>query len=134
MLIFNLTILHLWGRVLTKFPETRVIAYVDDGYTKDRMSVLIPVLVEIKCVLKMDVGLDLNVSKTSVLPKGVSQSAVFDVDHNIINDCPTLTHIRGDVLLDSFCPITNPCKTIIDDVEELDAIQDRFIHYQILRF
>ena len=111
-----------------------MIAYVDDGYTKDRMSVLIPVLVEIKCVLKMDVGLDLNVSKTSVLPKGVSQSAVFDVDHNIINDCPTLTHIRGDVLLDSFCPITNTCKTIIDDVEELDAIQDRFIHYQILRF
>ncbi len=31
MLIFNLTILHLWGRVLAKFPEDRMIVYVDDS-------------------------------------------------------------------------------------------------------
>ena len=34
MLIFNLTILHLWGRVPAKFPEARAIAYADDGYIK----------------------------------------------------------------------------------------------------
>ena len=34
MLIFNLTIHHLWGRVLAKFQEARVIAYADDGYIK----------------------------------------------------------------------------------------------------
>ncbi len=34
MLIFNLTTLHLWGRVLAKFPEARAIAYADDGYIK----------------------------------------------------------------------------------------------------
>ena len=34
MLIFNLTIHHLWGRVLAKFPEARAIAYADDGYIK----------------------------------------------------------------------------------------------------
>ena len=76
MLIFNLTILHLWGSVLARFPETRAIAYAEE----------------------------LNVSKTSVLPKGVTQQAAFDAAHNIINVIPTLTHLSGDVLLVSFCP------------------------------
>ena len=54
---------------------------------------------------------------------------------------------------DSFCPegfigigvpigtdafvrtfVTKTCRDIIDDVEKLDAIQDGFIHYQLLRF
>jgi hypothetical protein len=32
MLIFNLTIHHLWGRVLVKFQESRSVAYTYDGY------------------------------------------------------------------------------------------------------
>ncbi len=32
MLVFNLTTVHLWGRVLAKFEEARAIAYADDGY------------------------------------------------------------------------------------------------------
>ena len=95
----------------------------------------------------------LSETQTSVLPKGVSQQDVFDVTHNIINTSPDLTHLNGDVLLDSFCPtgfvgigvslgtddfvqkfVSNPCKTIVDDVEKLDSVQDDFIHYQLLRF
>ncbi len=34
MLVLNLTTLHLWGRVLTKFQESREITYTDDGYIK----------------------------------------------------------------------------------------------------
>ena len=34
MLVFNLTIHHLWGRVLSKFPGTRVVAHTDDSYIK----------------------------------------------------------------------------------------------------
>jgi hypothetical protein len=34
ILIFNLTIQHLWGRVLTKFREARAITNADDGYIK----------------------------------------------------------------------------------------------------
>ncbi len=49
-------------------------------------------------------GLDLNVSKTSVLPQVVTQQTVFDTTHNIININPVLTHLRGDVSLASFCP------------------------------
>jgi hypothetical protein len=61
----------------------------------------------------------LNVSKTSVLPKDTTQQVFFDVVHNIINVNP-----RIDV--QNF--IAKTCRTIIDDVEKLDAIQDDFIH------
>jgi hypothetical protein len=30
--------------------------------------------------------------------------------------------------------VAKTCRAIIDDVEKLDAIQDGFIHYQLLRF
>jgi hypothetical protein len=38
-------------------------------------------------------ALELNVSKTSVLPKGVTQQAAFDAAHNIIHVTPVLTHL-----------------------------------------
>ncbi len=57
---------------------------------------------EVKRVLKEDVGLELNVSKTSVLiPKGDTQQVVFDDTHSIINN-RLLTQCRGDVSLTSF--------------------------------
>ena len=152
MLIFNLTNLHLWGRVIAKFPESRSIVYVDDGYMKTTLILTLQVLTDLKCVLKEDAGLELNVFKTSVLPKGITQQSAFDEVHNI-NTRPTLTHLNRDVLLVSFCQggsvgigvpigtdafvqkiVANMCTTIIDDVEKLDTIQDGFIHYQLLRF
>jgi hypothetical protein len=117
------------------------------------MSVAQQVLAELKHVLKEDAGLDLNISKTSVLPKGVTQQAAFDVAHGIINNSPALTPLNADVSLASFCPegfigigvpigtdafirnfVATTWRAIIDDVEKLDAIQDSFIHYQLLRF
>ena len=68
MLVFNLTIHHLWGRLFAKFPEARAIAYADDGYIKAKLIVTLQVLTELKRVLEEDTGLELNVSKTSVLP------------------------------------------------------------------
>ena len=98
-------------------------------------------------------GLELNVSKTSILPKGTTHQAVFDVAHSIIPDSPPLTQLSGDVSLASSCPegfvgigvtigtdafiqnfVAKTCRVIIDDVQKLDAIQDGFIHYQLLRF
>jgi hypothetical protein len=72
MLIFNLTIHHLWVRVLAKFQEARVIVYAYDGYIKAKLSIVLQVLPELKSVFKTDSGLELNVSKTSILPKGVT--------------------------------------------------------------
>ena len=69
MLVFNLTTLHLWGRVLAKFQEARAIAYADDGYIKAKLSVALQVLAELKHVLKQDAGLGLNVSQ-DLRPQG----------------------------------------------------------------
>jgi hypothetical protein len=154
MLIFNLTIHHLWGRVLTKFQETRSVAYADDGYIKVKLSVTLQVLAEVKAVFKADAGLELNVSKTSILPsKGVTDQTVFDMGQTIMQVTPSIAHLSNDILLDSFCPegfvgvgvpigtdafvrsfVTKKCRDIIDDVEKLDVIQDGFIHFQLLRF
>ena len=46
MLIFNLTIHHLWGRVLEKFQEDRTVAYDDDGYIKGKLSVSLEVYIK----------------------------------------------------------------------------------------
>jgi hypothetical protein len=47
-LIFNLTIHHLWGRVLEKFQEARTVAYADYGHIKGKLSVALQVLAELK--------------------------------------------------------------------------------------
>jgi hypothetical protein len=112
------------------------------GDPLEMLSVALQVLAELKHVLKQDAGLELNVSKTSILPKGVTAQAAFDVAQNIIQATPTLAHLSGDVLLASFCPegfvgigvpigtdvfvqnfVAKTCRAIIDDVEKLDAIR-----------
>jgi hypothetical protein len=99
------------------------------------MSVALQVLADLKHVLKEDAGLDLNISKTSILPKGVTQQAAFDVAHRIINDNSALTPLNADVSLASFCPegfigisvpigtdafvrnfVVKTCRALIDDV------------------
>ncbi len=54
-------------------------------------------------VLKEDAGLELNISKTVILPKASTQQAIFDVAHGFINTTPQLTQLSGEVSLDSFC-------------------------------
>jgi hypothetical protein len=84
-----------------------------------------------------------------------SVQIAFDVVQNIIQATPTLTHLilNGDVLLTSVCPdgfvgigvpigadafvqnfVAKTCTAIIDDVEKLDATQEGFLHYLLLRF
>ncbi len=46
MLIFNLTVHHIWGRILAKFQGTRVVAYPDDGFIKGKVSEDLQVLTE----------------------------------------------------------------------------------------
>jgi hypothetical protein len=53
---------------------------------KGNLCVSLQVLAELKHVLKEDSGLDLNNSKTTVLPKTITQKTIFDVVHGFIND------------------------------------------------
>jgi hypothetical protein len=73
MLIFNLTVHHIWGRVLAKFQGVRTVSYADDGYIKGKLSEALRVLTELKHVLKEDEGLELDISKTDILPKDITQ-------------------------------------------------------------
>jgi hypothetical protein len=112
------------GRVLAKFQEARAVEYDNDGYIKAKLSVTLQVLAELKAVFKTDAGLELNVSKTSILPKGtaafdmaqtiMAQSAfdmaqtiiqaAFDMAQTIMQASPSLAHLTNDLLVDSFCP------------------------------
>jgi hypothetical protein len=81
-----------------------VVAYADNGYIKGKFSVTFQVLSEIKRVLKEDVMLKIvkvnvitqnvrlkvNVSKTSIISKDITQQVVFDVDHSFISSSPGL--------------------------------------------
>ena len=82
--------------------KARAIAYADDGYIKAKLSVALQVLAELKAVFKEDAGRQLNVSKTSILPKGVTQKVAFDVAQSIITASPALTHLSADLALASF--------------------------------
>ncbi len=104
MLIFNLTIHHLWDRVLSEFLEARVIGYADDGYIKPKLSTALQVLAELKAVFKADAGLELYVVKTSILSKGVTVQTVFDMSQTIMQATASLAHLRNDFLVHSFCP------------------------------
>ncbi len=104
MLLFNLTTLYLWGHTLAKYPQSRALVYSDDGYIKVKMSVALQALADLQHVVHVDAGLDLNVPKTSVLPKGITHQAVFDTVQNIINSSPTLDALSGNVSPVSFCP------------------------------
>ena len=61
MIVFCLTVHHLWGRTLAKHNQDAcAVAYADDGYIKAKLSVALEVLSDIKQVLKEDAGLALN--------------------------------------------------------------------------
>jgi hypothetical protein len=47
--------------------EDRAIAYAEDGYIKAKLSVTLQVFAELKCDLKEDAGLELNISKTKIV-------------------------------------------------------------------
>jgi hypothetical protein len=84
------------------FPNYRITMTAHIAYIKSKLSVSLQDLVELKAVFKEDAGLDLNVSKTSILPKGVTQQVAFDVAQGIITVSPALTHLSADLALASF--------------------------------
>ena len=58
MIVFCLTVHHLWGRTLNKHHQDAcAVAYADDSYIKAKLSVALEVLSDIKHVLKEDAGL-----------------------------------------------------------------------------
>jgi hypothetical protein len=147
MLIFNLTIHHLWGRVLAKFQEARAI----DMLTTDTLKP--NYLWPFRCWLSLRPFSKEMLAWSSMSLRQhaagcvccVTQQAVFDVAHSIFDTSPALMHLRAEIALDSFCPeafvgigvpigtdafvrnfVAKTCRDIIDYVEKLDAIYTLF--------
>jgi len=159
MIIFCLSVHHLWGRTLAKHHQDAcAVAYADDGYIKAKLSVALEVLSDIKHVLKEDAGLSLNFdstqkSKTKFLVKGISAADAHAAAMRMLAANPSLDHLRPllspacfvvdgyiglgvpigtDAFIQHF--VKDKCQAIMDDVDKLDNIQDGFIHYQLLRY
>ena len=75
MMVFCLSVHHIWGRTLAKHHQDACAVAYADGYIKAKLSVAL--LSDLKHVLKEDAGLSLNFdstqkSKTKFLVKGIS--------------------------------------------------------------
>ena len=106
MLVFCLTIHHLWGRTLNKHNQDAcAVAYADDGYIKARLSVALEVLSDIKHVLKEDAGLALNFDKTKILVKGISAADAHAAAQCMLAADPSLAHLS---------PLLCPASFVVD--------------------
>ena len=153
MIVFCLTIHHLWGCTLDKHNQDAcAVAYTDDDYIKAKLSVAFEVLSDIKLVLKEDAGLDIN-DKTKILVRGITAAEAHTAAQRRLTADPSLAHlgplltpkafvdngyiglgvpIGTDAFIQHF--VAKKCQEIMEDVDKLDNIQDCFIHYQLLRF
>ena len=153
MLIFNLSIHHLWGRTLMQHPRARAVAYADDGYIKAPLSVALHVLAALKDTFHDDAALDFNMFKTNILVKGISAQAAHAAAHRHIATHPALNTFSNSLALNVFTDeglvglgvplgtddfvqnfVRDKCKDILEDVNKLGVLTDGFIHYQLLRF
>ena len=154
MIVFCLSIHHLWGRTLAKHQQDAcAIAYADDGYIKAKLSVALEILSDLKQVFRDDAGLDVNVFKTQILVKGITADVAHKAAHDIIATTPALSHLSPMLTPGSFTAegyvglgvplgtdafvqrfVKEKCLAIMEDVDKLDSVQDGFIHYQLLRF
>jgi hypothetical protein len=97
--------------------------------------VTLQLLSDLNHVLKEDADVELNVSKTVILSRDISQEGVFDIVQGFITSNSTLVDLTGDISLVSFIPegfvqvelrytdsviqkfVVNTCRVIIDDVD-----------------
>ena len=106
MIVFCLTVHHLWGRTLNKHhPDVCAVAYANDSYIKAKLSVALEVLSDIKHVLKEDAGLALNLDKTKILVKGLSAADAHAAAQRMLAADPSLAHLS---------PLLSPASFVVD--------------------
>ena len=104
MIVFCLTIHHLWGRTLDKHnQEACAVAFADDGYINAKLS-LRSRCSDIKLVLKEDAGLALN-EKTKILVKGISAANAHVAAQRLLIADPSLAHLS---------PLLSPASFVVD--------------------
>jgi hypothetical protein len=77
-MFFCLVTLHLWGRIFTKFPDLRDLAYADDDNKIGRFSQVLRLVSELKPVFESDGNLDFNLGKTMFLDTDTTSRHVYE--------------------------------------------------------
>ena len=152
MIVFCLSVHHLWGRTLNKHHQDEcAVAYTDYGYIKAKLSVALEVPSDVKHILKEDNGLDINFNKTKILIKGISVADTHTAAHHMLKADLSLNHLSPllspsllvvdcylglgvPICTDAFIQhfVKDKCQAIMEDVDKFDNLQDGFIHYQLI--
>ena len=108
-MVFCFVTIHLWGRIFTihcdKFPDTKGLAYADDGNIIASLSkALLKLIVVLKSVFKKDENLDSELisgrlRSSSRDPRFNTYSIARNISSTMI---PTFTEIANDFTLDMF--------------------------------
>ena len=101
MTVFDLSILHLWGRVLKQRPLARALAYADDECINAKLGDALKIYSELKHVFHEDAGLDFNVLKTKIKDISADDTCAAAAKH-IIDTDPTLTHLAPNMNANTF--------------------------------
>ena len=97
MIIFCLSVHHIWGSTLAKHHQDAcAVAYADDGYIKAKLSVALEVLSDLKSTQK---------SKTKFLVKGISAADAHAAALRMLTANPSLDHLR---------PLLSPACFVVD--------------------
>ena len=74
----------------------------DDGYINAPLSVALRILVDLKQVFKEDAGLELNMLKTQLLVKGISNHDAYSAAKGFFENDACLSSIKDTITLASF--------------------------------
>ena len=152
-MVFCLVTLHLWGRIFGKFPDTKGLAYADDGNIIATLSKALKLIAVLKSVFKKDGNLDFNIGKTKILAKGPTAQHVFNRAKHFLDNDPDLQEIANDFTLDMFkdegievlgapvgtdryikTHVAQNCLRIMADIAKHDPLDDGLAHFQFLKY
>jgi len=159
MLRFCLTIHPIWGRVMTRNPQARAVAFADDGFVYDSLTSVLHIWVQLSHAFKNDADLAMQLGKCRLLVQGnftreearAKVLQIIDGDDALSSLRPLIAEVDGpndviqvDGITGVGVPIGSPdfvqqfvatkASEIIRDVDKVQVVTDPLIHFHLLRF
>jgi len=159
MLRFCLTIHPIWGRVMTRNPQARAVAFADDGFVYDSLTSVLHIWVQLSHAFKNDADLAMQLGKCRLLVQGnftreearAKVLQIIDGDDALSSLRSLIAEVDGpndviqvDGITGVGVPIGSPdfvqqfvatkASEIIRDVDKVQVVTDPLIHFHLLRF
>jgi hypothetical protein len=158
MLSFCLTIHPIWGRVMSRHPNARAVAFADDGFVHDTLQSDLHIWAELCYVFKEDARLVMQITKCKLFVQGAA--SLLDA-RTMVRECidsdPALSSLleifdaeegKEVIQIEGIKCVCVPIGTedfvhkfvaeneseIMADVEKLKMVSDPLIHFHLLRF